>query len=281
MTLAEARRQAARRLRDTGFAGAMLEADLLLAAATGLDRARLIAWTERALSATQQACFEQLLGRRLAGEPIAHLLGRREFWSLELQVTPDTLIPRPETETLVERALALLPADAPLQVADLGTGSGAIALALAHERPRWRLLAIDIEPRALAVVAVNAARLGTRHLELLCGNWSAALASTALDALVANPPYVRENDPHLRHGDLRFEPRSALAAGRDGLRDLRTIVADAPRCLRPGGLLALEHGWDQAAVVRNLLANRGFEAIDSARDLAGHERVTCARWPRD
>ncbi len=244
--------------------------------ATGLERGQLFAWPERALDAAQLQRFEQLLTRRVAGEPIAYLLQQREFWSLRLQVSRATLIPRPETETLVELALRALPADQPLRVADLGTGSGAIAAALAHERPPWSLIGIERDPDALAIAALNAARLQLDNLSLVRGHWSSALGRASVDALLANPPYVRVDDPHLGQGDLRFEPQTALVAGADGLRAIRAIIADAPRCLKPGGLLALEHGWDQGADVRTLMQQRHFKAIDTLRDLAGQERVTQA-----
>lgn len=280
MILAEARRLVRARLAQRDNDSEALEADLLLGAVTGLDRGALIARSEQPLTDTQQHQLEGLISRRIAGEPIAHLLGAREFWSLSLRVNPAVLIPRPETETLVEHALAALPEDFALRVADLGTGSGAIAAALAHERPRWTLFAVDAAAGALAVAADNCSRLGLPNLVLVQCDWTSTLACNALDAIVSNPPYVREDDAHLSQGDLRFEPRSALTAGTDGLAAIRTIVADAPRCLRPGGLLALEHGWDQAHAVRDLLRARGFDAVRTFHDLAGHERVTSARLPR-
>ncbi|NBC49175.1 MAG: peptide chain release factor N(5)-glutamine methyltransferase [Gammaproteobacteria bacterium] len=279
VTLADARRAAAAKLAQAGYTSAPLEADLVVGAVTGLDRARLIAWSEQPLSSAQQVQFEQLVSRRLQGEPIAHLLGLREFWSLELRVGPATLIPRPETETLVEHALAALPERSPLWIADLGTGSGAIAAALAHERRHWMLLGVELSDAALAIAADNKTYLGLSNLALIRGDWSAAFAPSGLDAILANPPYVPQHDPHLSQGDLRFEPRSALAAGTDGLAAIRAILADAPRCLRPGGLLALEHGWDQANAVRALLSDHKLTEITTVRDLAGHERVTSGRAP--
>lgn len=275
--IAALRRATRERFQAAGLTSAALEADLLLTEASGLDRGRLLAWPERVLSESQQASLEALISRRLAGEPIAYLLGRREFWSLELQVSPATLIPRPETETLVEQALLALPETAALRVADLGTGSGAIAAALAYERPRWSLVGIDESPDALRVAARNARRLGLKNVHLMLSHWCSALKTDALDAVLANPPYVCADDPHLAQGDLRFEPQSALVAGADGLDAIRAIVADAPRCLEPGGLLALEHGWDQGPQVRALLREQGFEKIETLRDLAGQERVTRGR----
>ena len=208
---------------------------------------------------------------------MAYLLGRREFWSLELRVSTATLIPRPETETLVEQALIALPKDAPLLVADLGTGSGPIAAALAHERPQWLLLGIDQSAEALAIAALNRAQLQLERVYLMQGNWSAALGSGSIDVVVSNPPYVRTDDAHLEQGDLRFEPRAALVSGADGLNAIRAIIADAPRCLKPGGLLAIEHGWDQGPQVRALMQQQSLREIETLRDLAGQERVTRAR----
>lgn len=264
------------RLRGTaGAAQARLETELLLAAAAGRRRSWLRAFPETLLDAAAVTRFRELVARRAAGEPVAQLLGRREFWSLELTVSPATLIPRPETEELVARALELLPEHEAAEVLDLGTGSGAIALALAHERPRLRVLAVDRSPAALAVARGNARRLGLTGLRFLAGDWYAALRGGPRFALiVSNPPYVAENDPHLGRGDLRFEPREALAAGRDGLDALRRVIGGAPQYLRPGGRLLVEHGRDQGAAVRALFAGAGFTAVATRRDLAGHERLT-------
>ncbi|MEA3641692.1 MAG: peptide chain release factor N(5)-glutamine methyltransferase [Lamprobacter sp.] len=274
--IAELRRSASLRLAAVGQDSAALEADLLLGAATGLERSQLIAWPEACVSVPQQQHFEQLIARRLAGEPIAYLLGWREFWSLKLHVSPATLIPRPETETLVEHVLDHLPAAAALRVADLGTGSGAIAVALARERPHWTLFGIERAAEALSLAAFNTTELQLKNLNLIRGNWSRALGGGSVDALLSNPPYVRADDPHLANGDLRFEPATALSAGRDGLNAIRSILADAPRCLKPGGLLAIEHGWDQGPSLRELMAAKGFEGIETLRDLSGQERVTRA-----
>lgn len=274
--IAELRRAARRRLDAAGCSSSALEADLLLTEASGLGQSQLLAWPERRLSPAQQQTLEVLLRRRLAGEPMAYLLGRREFWSLELRVSTATLIPRPETETLVEQALIALPKDAPLLVADLGTGSGPIAAALAHERPQWLLLGIDQSADALAIAALNRAQLQLERVYLMQGNWSAALGSGSADAVVSNPPYVRADDAHLAQGDLRFEPRAALVSGADGLNAIRAIIADAPRCLKPGGLLAIEHGWDQGPQVRALMQQQSLREIETLRDLAGQERVTRA-----
>jgi release factor glutamine methyltransferase len=256
---------------------ARLEAELLLSEATGWSRTRLRAWPEHAIEPEDRAAFDALLVRRLAGEPIAYIRGRQAFWSLDLRVTPATLIPRPETELLVETALDQLPSRAPLRVADLGTGSGAIAAALATERPAWQLFATDRSPAALAIARENLARLAPRRVALIIGHWSDAFAPGSLDALVSNPPYVAESDPHLACGDLRFEPREALSPGGDGLDAYRAIAADARRCLRPCGWLFLEHGYDQGNTVRRILIDAGLRAPQTRSDLAGHDRLTLAR----
>jgi release factor glutamine methyltransferase len=260
-------------------AQARLEAEVLLAHVLGKPRSHLYTWPAAVLEGEQQERFEQLVQRRAAGEPVAYLTGQREFWSLELRVSPATLIPRPETELLVEQALALLPAEADVRVADLGTGSGAVAIALARERPCWQIVASDRSHAALDVAHNNARRLAGRNLLLMCGDWTGALAGQSMHAIVCNPPYVAETDPHLTRGDVRFEPRTALAAGIDGLDDLRRLSNDAMRVLRRAGWICLEHAPDQAARLRDLLAARGFENIATLTDLAGLERVTRARKP--
>ena len=254
-----------------------LEAELLLTQATGWSRTRLFAWPDHPVAPDAHARFDALLARRLAGEPIAYIRGRQDFWSLELLVTPATLIPRPETELLVETALESLRADAPLRVADLGTGSGAIAAALATERPAWQLVATDRSPTALEVARENLVRLGLRNVTLLRAHWSDAFAPGSLDALASNPPYVADGDPHLTRGDLRYEPPEALTPGGDGLDAYRAIAADARRCLRPGGWLFLEHGYDQGSDLRRILADAGIKAPSTRSDLAGHDRLTLGR----
>ncbi|KAA6183235.1 peptide chain release factor N(5)-glutamine methyltransferase [Thiohalocapsa marina] len=254
-----------------------LDAELLLCAAAGISRTTLMAWPERTLAADQRRRLQVLLARRSSGEPMAYILGQREFWDLTLRVGPGVLVPRPDTERLVEATLAALPVDAALTCVDLGTGSGAVACALARERPAWTLIAIEHAAPALAIAADNARRLGLGNLQLLRGDWLDAIAPRSLDAIVSNPPYVCADDPHLARGDLQHEPITALAAGADGLDAIRRIVADAPRCLRPGGWLALEHGWDQGPSVRALLHAAGLRDIRTQRDLAGHERVTSGR----
>jgi release factor glutamine methyltransferase len=260
-----------------GTADGRLEAELLLSRTLGKSRAWLYAWPEHEASDEQQAAFGRLVEARVRGEPIAYLTGQREFWSLDLAVTPDVLIPRPETELLVELALARIPRDANVRVADLGTGSGAIALALARERPLARVLATDVSAAALAVARANAERLHLRNVEFAAGDWCSALADDRFDVIVSNPPYIARGDEHLGIGDLRSEPMLALASGIDGLDAIRDIIAQAPAHLRDGGWLLLEHGWDQAARVRDLLDARSFRAIATERDAAGHERVTLAQ----
>ena len=251
-----------------------LEAELLLTEATGWTRTALLAWPERLASAAAVATFETLLTRRLAGEPIAYLRGRQAFWTLELRVTPDTLIPRPETELLVELALDQLDAHRPLQIADLGSGSGAIAAAVASERPNWSLLATDRSAAALAVARENFRALGLERIHCVQMDWLAALASASVEAILSNPPYIAAHDSHLDCGDLRFEPRSALTPGGDGLDAIRAITAAAGRCLRPGGLLAVEHGYDQGAAVRELFTSARLHQVATHADLAGLDRVT-------
>ncbi len=279
-TYREAQQAAAARLAALPHAAGELEAALLLCHLLGVGRSHLLAWPERELTRDQQREYATLLARRLAGEPIAHILGEREFWSLSLRVTPDTLIPRPETELLVERALEHLAAlPAPL-IADLGTGSGAIALALASERPDAHLHASDRSEAALAVARENAERLGLRNLRFLPGDWCRALPEEArYHLIVSNPPYIENGDPHLRQGDLPHEPLDALASGADGLEAIRAIAAQAPGHLHPGAWLLLEHGRDQGVAVREILLRHGFTAVATLTDLAGLPRLTEGQRP--
>jgi len=255
-----------------------LDAEWLLAAALGKPTSYLRAWPEREVPAALAARFAADLARRRAGEPVAYILGRQGFWSLDLEVAPATLIPRPDTELLVESALALLPAT-PAEVLDLGTGSGAIALALAAERPAWRLTGVDRVPEAVELAERNRRRLGLGNAAFLHSDWFAALDGRRFALIVSNPPYIAADDPHLVRGDVRFEPASALVAGADGLDDIRRIVAAAPGHLEPGGWLLLEHGFEQAGAVRALLLAGGFVEVHSRRDLGGHERIGLGRLP--
>jgi release factor glutamine methyltransferase len=254
-------------------AAADLDAEVLLAHVLDSARARLKSHTEAPVDGARARAYLELVARRAAGEPLAYLTGRREFWSLELSVTPAVLIPRPETELLVERALALGSPD-PLQVADLGTGSGAVALALASERPRWRILATDVSAPALAVARANAAALGLTRVEFLEGSWFEPLTGARFELLVSNPPYVAADDPALADPALGFEPPLALTSGLDGLAHLRLLARGAPAHLAPGGWLLLEHGATQGAALRHELVLAGFAHVRSHRDLAGHERMT-------
>lgn len=259
---------------------ARADAELLLAHVLGRTRAWLFAWPEHEPDASQVAQFGRLVDARERGEPIAYLIGHRGFWTFDLRVTSAVLIPRPETERLVELALERVPADATCRVADLGTGSGAIALALASERPHASVLATDASVDALAVARANAGRLGLRNVEFAQGDWCGALGDAVFDVVASNPPYIADGDAHLAQGDLRFEPASALSSGADGLDAIRTIVAQAPAHLAVDGWLLLEHGWGQAAAVRALLESSSYLEVGSFRDNAQHERVTLGRRPR-
>ena len=262
-----------------GGESARAEAELLLAHALGQSRSWLYAHADATLSDAQASAFRLLIERRRRGEPVALILGVREFWSLQLTVTPDTLIPRPETELLVELALRHMPSGIRSRVLDLGTGTGAIALALARERPLAELTAIDADERTLAVAQGNAARLGLGRVRFLPGDWFAAVAGERYDLIVSNPPYIADDDPHLLRGDLRFEPRAALASGVDGLDAIRVIAANSPRHLRAGGRLLLEHGLAQGRAVRELLISAGFAGVETHPDLEGRDRVTSGRLP--
>ena len=253
------------------------EAVLLLRRVLDVSEAWLVAHANDTVDTRRRAAFEALVARRANGEPVAYIVGVRGFHDLELEVTRDVLIPRPETELLVELALQRVPADAERAVADLGTGSGAIALAIAKARPRARVVATDASAEALQVARANAERLGLRNVGFAQGDWCEALGDSRFDAIVANPPYIAEGDLHLREGDLRFEPRTALASGKDGLDAIRVIVRDARAHLREGGWLLFEHGFDQGAVVCALLAAHDYSGIFTERDLEGRERVSGGR----
>jgi len=257
-----------------------LDAELLLAAALGKPRSYLRTWPERELDAAQQAQFDAFMQRRRNGEPVAYILGRQGFWSLDLEVAPHTLIPRPDTELLVETALELLPAT-PLAVLDLGTGTGAIALALASERPAWQVTGVDRVEDAVALAERNRQRLKLGNASFVQSHWFSALAGQRYGLILSNPPYIRADDHHLDEGDVRFEPSSALVAGSDGLDDIRAIIRCAPSHLLPGGWLLLEHGFDQAEDVRALLVAGAFAEVHSRRDLGGHERISLGRFDRE
>lgn len=257
-----------------------LDAELLLAHALGKSRSYLHTWPERELEAEQLERYQAAIVRRQAGEPVAYILGQQGFWSLDLEVASHTLIPRPDTELLVETVLALLPAT-PAALLDLGTGTGAIALALASERPAWRLTGVDRVAEAVALAERNRARLSLNNASFIESHWFSALAGQRYQLIVSNPPYIAADDRHLAEGDVRFEPSSALVAGADGLDDIRLIIQQAPNYLQAGGWLLLEHGFDQAAAVRELLSARGFSAVESRRDLGGHERISLGRFDNE
>lgn len=256
-----------------------LDAELLLGDLLGCDRAQLFLRSDEVLPAAQRAAFDARVHRRAAGEPVAYLIGHQGFWTLDLQVTPEVLVPRPETELLVEWALQLLPEQGLLRLADLGTGSGALALALAAARPRAQVVASDLSAPALAVARGNAARLQL-PAEFRAGSWwEAYAANERFDLVVANPPYIARDDPHL--AALRHEPLQALSDGADGLQALRAIINGAPPHLHAGAWLLVEHGYDQGEAVRALFAAAGFTAIETRRDLEARERASGGRWPRD
>ena len=260
---------------------AALESELLLAQALDKSRTFLATWPETILTAPQERLFKQLVTRRQHGEPIAYILERREFWDITLRVTPATLIPRPETELLVETALQQIPNTADWNILDLGTGSGAIALAIAKHRPSCQVTATDASEEALTVAQENAARLGLTNVIFHCGNWFAGLAGQRFEVIASNPPYVAADDPHLKQGDLRFEPSTALSAGPDGLEDIRRIIENSPRYLTSGGWLMLEHGYDQGDRIRRLLTSRGFTHVSGQEDLAGIQRLSYGQVERE
>jgi release factor glutamine methyltransferase len=250
------------------------EAELLLCHVLGVGRAWLFAHDDAFIDPAQRERFEALLSRRAAGEPLAYLTGEREFFGLRFGVGPGVLIPRHDTEVLVEQALARLPRAPGLEVLDLGTGSGAVALSLAHERPELSVTAVDASAAALTIARSNAQRLRLPRVEFLEGDWFAPVAGRRFDLVVSNPPYIEDADPHLQQGDLRFEPRSALASGADGLDDIRRIVEAAKAHLKPGGSLLLEHGHRQGGAVRALLVDAGFGDVETTQDLERRDRVS-------
>lgn len=253
------------------------DAEILLGLVTGKARTYILAFGETVLREEEASALEALLERRAQGEPVAHLTGVREFWSLPLYVSPATLIPRPDTECLVEQALARLPAE-PCSLLDLGTGTGAIALALASERPDCHVTALDKVPEAVTLARRNAENLAITNITILQSDWFSALNEARFSLIVSNPPYIDSEDPHLEQGDVRFEPRSALVAGEKGLADLRTLTFDARRFLLPGGWLLVEHGWRQGEAVRELFNEAGYYAVETCRDYGGNERLTLGQF---
>ncbi|MGN7788802.1 peptide chain release factor N(5)-glutamine methyltransferase [Enterobacter sp. 22452] len=253
------------------------DAEILLEHVTGKSRTYLLAFGETLLTAEQEAQLAALLARRKTGEPVAHLVGEREFWSLPLYVSAATLIPRPDTECLVEQALARLPTTA-CSILDLGTGTGAIALALATERPDCTVTAVDVMPDAVTLAQRNVERLELGNVTVLQSSWFTALENRLFALIVSNPPYIDEHDPHLAQGDVRFEPLTALVAANEGLADLDHIVTTSRQYLLPGGWLLVEHGWTQGNAVRALFTNAGYRAVATCRDYGGNERLTLGQW---
>lgn len=256
------------------------DAEILLGHVTGKTRTYILAFDETTLTTEEGAQLETLLSRRVNGEPVAHLVGMREFWSLPLEVTPATLIPRPDTECLVEQALGRLP-ESPCDILDLGTGTGAIALALASERPDCRVTAVDFVADAVALATRNARSLGINNVTIAQSNWFGALEGKTFGMIVSNPPYIDEQDPHLAEGDVRFEPLSALVAADEGLADLAHIIQEGRRFLLPGGWMLLEHGWKQGPAVRELYIQAGYDEVETCRDYGGNERLTVGRRNAD
>ncbi len=256
---------------------AHLDAELLLAHVLGCSRTWLHTWPEHPVGKHELTRFRGLVERRAQGSPIAYLVGQCEFWSLNLEVNPATLIPRPETELLVEQALVRIPADTPLRIADLGTGSGAVAIAIASERPCCQVVATDCSEEALATARCNATTHGIANITFRRGDWYQPLQGERFDLILSNPPYVADSDPHLQQGDLRFEPRIALAAGSDGLDAIHTLISGGHDHLEPGGWLLIEHGFDQGKPVAKLLHQSGYRKLCCHTDLAGHDRVSGGR----
>ncbi|MCX4028105.1 peptide chain release factor N(5)-glutamine methyltransferase [Endozoicomonas sp. SM1973] len=243
-------------------------------------RSYLFTWPDQQLTAEQQTTFDNCLFQRLKGKPIAYITGSRGFWQFELEVSEATLIPRPDTEILVEQVLAVADANQSLHVIDLGTGTGAIALALAYERPNWQVTGVDLLPEAVELAARNGKRLGLTNVQFFAGHWFEALPETIgqFDLVVSNPPYIPADDPHLQQGDVRFEPKSALVAEQRGLAAINEIAKNASDFLKPGGYLFFEHGYDQATAVREILAGFNYQAIQCKQDLGKNDRITFALY---
>ncbi|UZH08680.1 peptide chain release factor N(5)-glutamine methyltransferase [Halomonas sp. BDJS001] len=278
MSLDALLKQAAQRLQRAGSSSPRIDAEVLLCHVLGRDRTWLYTWGDKTCSLWEQARFDALVAARAQGTPVAYLTGEREFWGLRLATSPDTLIPRPDTETLVELALGCV-SQPTGRMLDLGTGTGAIALAFASEQPDWQVLGVDLRFEAVALATRNAQALGIANAKFLQSDWFAALGNHVeegerFDIIVSNPPYIAADDPHLGEGDVRFEPRSALVAGASGMADLLHLVSSAQRYLAASGWLLLEHGYSQADKVRGALKDAGYQNVESVRDLGGHERVT-------
>ncbi|WP_064602381.1 peptide chain release factor N(5)-glutamine methyltransferase [Photobacterium sp. J15] len=271
-------RQAAAQLADAGSESPQIDAAVLLCYVLDKPRSYLLTWPEKILDTEQQAAFDAALQRRLAGEPVAYIVGEREFWSLSLKVAPHTLIPRPDTERLVELALEKIPAE-PCSVLDLGTGTGAIALAIASERPDLQVTGIDLRPEAAQLARDNSQNLQITNTRFLSGSWYSPLtADERFAVIVSNPPYIDKTDPHLEQGDVRFEPKSALVADENGLADIRIISEQGRQFLQQGGWLLMEHGFEQGEAVRDILLELGYSQVSTVQDYAGLDRVTMGCW---
>ncbi|MFA5959907.1 MAG: peptide chain release factor N(5)-glutamine methyltransferase [Tatlockia sp.] len=253
---------------------ARLDAEILLSQAMQKNRTWLYTHPEAILNDSEILTFQQLISQRESGIPIAYLTKTRSFWSLELAVSEDTLIPRPETELLVELALSLLAEDVEQHLLDLGTGSGAIALACAADRPHWHITALDINPRALHIARANALRLSIGNVDFMQSNWFDALPATLFDAILSNPPYLAESDPHLLKGDVRFEPKLALVSGEKGLDAIQQIIEQSLARLKPNGLLLIEHGFEQKTAVRSMLRDYGYKKVQCWQDWQGNDRIS-------
>ena len=271
-------KQAAQQLADAGSQSPQIDAAVLLCYVLDKPRSYLLTWPEKTLDSEQSTAFEAVMRRRLAGEPVAYIVGEREFWSLPLKVAPHTLIPRPDTERLVELALDKIPSG-PCSVLDLGTGTGAIALAIASERPDTQVTGIDLRPEAAQLASENSQNLQITNTRFLAGSWYSPLtADERFAVIVSNPPYIDQADPHLDQGDVRFEPKSALVADEQGLADIRVISEQGRQHLQQGGWLLMEHGFEQGEAVRNILLELGYSQVSTAQDYAGLDRVTMGCW---
>ncbi|CAH0991427.1 Release factor glutamine methyltransferase [Sinobacterium norvegicum] len=257
---------------------ALLDTELLLAEALNKERTYLRTWPEKALSDEQLAAFSNAFSRRLTGEPVAHILGYREFWTLRLAVNPSTLIPRPDTEILVEQALQAFQPDEAITVLDLGTGTGAIALALASECPNWHITAVDVEPAAVALAQHNQQYNQLNNVTILRSDWFTAIDGQRFDMIVSNPPYIAHDDAHLSQGDVRFEPDSALTADNNGMADIEHIAGNSRQHLKPNGRLLLEHGYNQGQAARDCLLQQGFQQVRTVKDYGDNDRITLGQY---
>ena len=276
MQIAEGLKQAEQKLSDSE--SARLDVELLLCSVLECERSKLYAHPELKLTDKQIASFNELVTLRVEGQPIAHLIKTKEFWSLDLHITQDTLIPRPETERLVEATLALIPKNKPVSIFDLGTGSGAIAIALATERPLCEITATDKSEAALIIAKKNATKHNATNINFICADWFNLEHDDTYDLIVSNPPYISCDDPHLKQGDVRYESKSALISGKDGLDDIRTIIKGANKHLYDKGWLLLEHGYQQGNAVRQLLAEAGYNNVSTLKDYSQLERISMGQY---